>query len=419
MPPHASSVSRARALLRQALSGVADGMVDSAQLAVSEVVTNALVHAGTEVHLRARLDEKRLRVEVTDGSPHLPSAREHSVASGTGRGLHMVEESVDAWGSFPRGDGKVVWFEIRASGATSGRVPDRADPQSPHASQPTSQVVLLNVPLLMHLAWQEHASALLREFLLTGLEADEVAAFARHASASEAMSLLHEQVPVPELLDDPEAIMTTAVEPRVSAEKLVVDVPRSMVADFDTLDGMLTEATALAETGALLVPPTQPEVVAMRRWLCDQVRQQSLGLSDPHPWSSYIEDRRPNADDAEWRPDFIAGAESALLAMDEAGRVVAVSRRAAELLGYSSPDQLLWQPLLSIVPARYHQAHVAGTTLHMVNGRSPLLGKRVTVPVVLADGIESALDLEVQPRRQVDGRHVFVAEFFDQGIGSL
>src|SRR5687768_16417971 len=62
MPPHASSVRRARALMRETLTGAADSLVDDAELAVSEVVTNALVHAGTEVHVQARLDGERLRV---------------------------------------------------------------------------------------------------------------------------------------------------------------------------------------------------------------------------------------------------------------------------------------------------------------------------------------------------------------------
>ena len=422
MPPHASSVSKARALLREALAGATDTLLDSAQLAVSEVVTNALVHAGTEVHVQARVDSEGLRVEVADGSPQLPALRDYSIASGTGRGLHMVTESVDAWGSFARGPGKVVWFEIRVGDRAgsvdgAGREARRAEARPSRRETVDAELVLevelLNTPLLMHLAWQEHAAALLREFLLVALEDDEVAAFMRHATASEVMSVLHEQVPEPVLLDDPEAIMTTAVEPGVSAERVVIRVPRATVADFATLDAMLDEATALATSGALLVPPTQPEIAAMRRWICEQVRVQDQADGAARPWSTELAGSPPVARQTDrYEPVAISGSPRPLLAMDEAGDIVAVSASAAALLGYSEPSALCGERLLRIVPRRYHQAHVAGTTLHSTNGRNPLLGRRVSVPVVRADGEEVQLELQVQPRQLVDGRHVFIAEFF-------
>ena len=78
LPARAASAARARALVREALArdGATD-LVDTAQLAVSEVVTNALVHAGTAIELRIVLDPTGLRAEVTDGNPHLPSLRDY------------------------------------------------------------------------------------------------------------------------------------------------------------------------------------------------------------------------------------------------------------------------------------------------------------------------------------------------------
>ena len=48
-----------------------------------------------------------------------------------------------------------------------------------------------------------------------------------------------------------------------------------------------------------------------------------------------------------------------------------------------TPGELVGQRLISIIPTRFHQAHIAGFTLHLVNGRSPLIGNRVTVPVTV------------------------------------
>ncbi len=168
----------------------------------------------------------------------------------------------------------------------------------------------------------------------------------------------------------------------------------------------------LASSGALLVPPTQPEMAAMRRWVCAQVRQQDGTASAPVPWSPALAEADDTSRQLTWEPAVVAEADRALLAMDEAGRIVAVSRLAAELLGFADPDELRGERVLRLGPPRYHQAHVAGTTLHMTNGRDPLLGKRVTVPVVRANGEELTLDLEVQPRQLVEGKHVFIAEFF-------
>ena len=144
----------------------------------------------------------------------------------------------------------MVWFELHATPQEPSPAPEPADVGGTVPT--TAEVVLVelrNFPVLMHAAWQEHSSALLREFLLTGLTGDEMAALERHAAASEAMNILYEQVPEPELGDDPEAIMTTATEPGVSRERLVLSVPRHAVVAFDTLDAMLSEATDCAEAG--------------------------------------------------------------------------------------------------------------------------------------------------------------------------
>jgi PAS domain S-box-containing protein len=87
-----------------------------------------------------------------------------------------------------------------------------------------------------------------------------------------------------------------------------------------------------------------------------------------------------------------------------------VSRRACDLLGYSDPERLLGRRLVAIIPPRYHQAHLAGFTLHLLNGRSPLLGRTVNVPVLRGDGTEMASDLVVATHQLPDGRHFFIAQ---------
>lgn len=410
LPPVPGSAARARQVVRETLElARATRWVDDAALVLSEIVTNALVHAATQIQVRVTADPTRARVEVRDASPHLPVPRDYSTVSGTGRGLHIVSELTDDWGAFAEGGGKVVWFEMRGPSATQRNEELRAAPSD---ASDTVTVELCNFPLLLHAAWQEHAAALLREYLLVHLDEGELAPLARHAEASDAMNLLHEQVPALELAQDPEAIMSGAVEPLVSADHLALTVPRTSVPSFATLNSMLAEATAVAEAGLLLVPPTQPEVAEMRQWICTQVRDQSAGERGPRPWASPSTPSWPASPPLElaWNPEEIDDSERAQLAMNERSIIVAVSASAASFLGYPRSD-LVGRRIIQIVPLRYHQAHIAGTTMHITNGRSPLLGQRVTVPVVTADGSETTVAMMVEARLLAGGHKLFVADF--------
>jgi len=73
-----------------------------------------LLHAGTPLAVVVVLDGDRVRVEVLDGSARLPIRKHYSAMSGTGRGLMLVEQIAQEWGSEPitGGPGKVVWFEL-------------------------------------------------------------------------------------------------------------------------------------------------------------------------------------------------------------------------------------------------------------------------------------------------------------------
>jgi anti-anti-sigma factor len=104
---------------------------DELLLCISEVVTNAVLHAGTPKHLSIREDGPNLLVEVADGDPRMPVKRPHDLTSPTGRGLHFLDDLTVRWGCRPTEDGKVVWFEFApgADGheATPGEVTLAAD----------------------------------------------------------------------------------------------------------------------------------------------------------------------------------------------------------------------------------------------------------------------------------------------------
>jgi PAS domain S-box-containing protein len=349
-------------------------------------------------------------VEVEDGAAHLPTRRNFPDTAGTGRGLRLIEEVTDRWGVIARDPGKTVWFEIgEASPRTDGGETSAASVPLTHADEGSASVTLRQMPLLMHVAWQEHAATLLRELLLHSIE--EEGTFDHHAQASDALAVLAEQVPVPHLSDEPDALMDEAVEPDVTAEELVLQIPIGSVAHFHTLDVLLARAIREARAGRFLSPPTQPEIDEMRQWLCREVARQAAGDTTATPWVARADVRATLADQAQLtaRYEELAKDDEALLATDEASIIVAASRGALEILGYSRADQLLGRRVIVVVPARFHQAHIAGTTLHATNGRDTLLNLPITVPMVRADGTEVTVELEVRPQRVDDERRVFVA----------
>lgn len=85
---------------------------DRAELVVSELVTNAILHAHTDVWVRVTLLPEALRIEVADGSPARPLVRHYSRMATTGRGLSLVASVAREWGISPEGEGKVVWAEL-------------------------------------------------------------------------------------------------------------------------------------------------------------------------------------------------------------------------------------------------------------------------------------------------------------------
>lgn len=113
---HPSEVRRARALVRAALrrSGL-ERLLSPVELAVSELVTNALRHGRGEVGLTAAVQDDELRVEVADeggGRPVVRAAGPTPFDPG-GWGLQFVEQLADRWGSQIEEGHTRVWFTRR------------------------------------------------------------------------------------------------------------------------------------------------------------------------------------------------------------------------------------------------------------------------------------------------------------------
>ncbi|WP_326807605.1 ATP-binding SpoIIE family protein phosphatase [Streptomyces sp. NBC_01775] len=112
LPPEPRSVARARELAREQLAAWQLGALgDTAELLVSELVTNALRYGEGNIRLRLMLD-RTLVCEVWDAGQVQPRRRRAHDTDEGGRGLQLVDLLSSGWGSRRTPTGKAVWFQM-------------------------------------------------------------------------------------------------------------------------------------------------------------------------------------------------------------------------------------------------------------------------------------------------------------------
>jgi anti-sigma regulatory factor (Ser/Thr protein kinase) len=112
-PAEALSVCLARRLTRRTCTewGLG-GLCGDAQTVVSELVTNAVRHAGTPVQLTLSRIGDGLRVQVRDGSAVPARPRPSDPFDASGRGLQLVAALTTRWSTSRRESGKLVTADL-------------------------------------------------------------------------------------------------------------------------------------------------------------------------------------------------------------------------------------------------------------------------------------------------------------------
>ena len=122
----ASAVPAARRMVREVLHEHGkDELVESAELIVSELVGNVVLHVGGDLELSVLVGPDEVLLEVSDSSPLSPHLRVFSRTSSTGRGMRLVHSLSAEHGVRPRlpGDahsGKTIWVRLDAASSARG-----------------------------------------------------------------------------------------------------------------------------------------------------------------------------------------------------------------------------------------------------------------------------------------------------------
>ncbi|MFE1785909.1 ATP-binding protein, partial [Streptomyces sp. NPDC059506] len=94
-------------------------VVFATELIVSELLTNAIRYGGGPIQLRL-IRDRALTCEVFDGSSTSPRLRRAKSTDEGGRGLFLVAQLADRWGTRHTADGKVIWTEQSLDGDAPG-----------------------------------------------------------------------------------------------------------------------------------------------------------------------------------------------------------------------------------------------------------------------------------------------------------
>jgi anti-sigma regulatory factor (Ser/Thr protein kinase) len=297
LPAELESAVVARRLLSSVTGawGICDDVRQDGALAVSELVTNAVLHAGTQVRVEIRRLGTGVRIEVEDGNPNLPvvdAARPEDLLANrsmTGRGLALVAATCDRWGSEPRGGGKVTWAELGTGQRMVTSTPAPAyPPVPPPPAIPAGaaargvvrrtavagggrRVHLIGVPVALLLESTRQLSDLQREV--------QVMAMGRNAPPG----LEHViQAGRPCFTDidlwadsDRRAAESAAA---VGAERVDYElvVPDDAASRIEGIAAWLRRASSLLRRHLLTLPPSD-EVVAYRVWYGEEVLRQLAG----------------------------------------------------------------------------------------------------------------------------------------------
>jgi anti-sigma regulatory factor (Ser/Thr protein kinase) len=239
---------------------------DDGALAVSELVTNAVLHGREPVVLRLTLTQQCARVEVEDASPISPSFSMLDPTAVTGRGLMLISAASDRWGVEPVAEGKQVWFELLADGRAEELESDVdallaawGDDLAEDPAHEQVRVVLTDLDTELIARAEAHVEGLLRELCL--LVGDDVPPMIRRVARSVLQAAAGMDVMRADLKHQL-ALAVSAGQPLVDLRLTLRRDDAELVRDYSHA---VDEADRLSRAGRLLTAPAPAELSEARQ----------------------------------------------------------------------------------------------------------------------------------------------------------
>ncbi|HET9075819.1 MAG TPA: ATP-binding protein [Acidimicrobiales bacterium] len=303
LPAELESVVAARRLLASSSAawGLEECACNDGALAISELVTNSVLHAGTAVGIRICRLGAGMRIEVRDDDPRLPivdAARPEDLLSNrsmTGRGLALVAAICDRWGCEPLGRGKVIWAEVGTgrrlvAAAPAPAFPTPAPPPVVSAEAlswgalTTSaltaggrRVHLVGIPVELLLESARHMSDLQREMQVMSMD---------RTAPPEVEQVVQAGKPWVTDIDRWVNVDRRAAERALARGERTVDVevvvPEDIARRIDGIAAWVCHTASVVLRRYLLTLPAPDEVVAYRRWYGEEIMAQ-IGGRPPRP----------------------------------------------------------------------------------------------------------------------------------------
>lgn len=283
-----------------------DDLAECAEVGVSELVTNALLHGEPPTRLQLRGTTEHPRIEVSDGSvvPPQPGSRAGGIdldafdldafdsgaaddiditeLGGFGRGLDIVSRASIAWGAVIEEDGKTVWFEPAAEFSDDAGA-DFQLMAPPVTGEPRTRmgevaIQVKGVPVHAFSRFQRHYRDLRREIRLLALAHENDYPLAKVLSEHfNALEMPLRSGMGREQVDE-------ALEDGRDSIDLRLRMPPLVARQIGELIDLLDAADDFSRAERLLTAPRSPEQRAFQIWFLSEFRRQAAGAA-PQPWS--------------------------------------------------------------------------------------------------------------------------------------
>jgi anti-sigma regulatory factor (Ser/Thr protein kinase) len=296
LEPDPESVRKARAWVRDVLSRLQrEDIVGPAEVGVSELVTNAILHGAPPISVRVRGTRDHPRVEIRDASVRPPTVNvemteEENLLATFGRGLGLVALHSAAWGAELTPEGKVVWFEPSDEPPDdddlSGEVFDldqTVQDRIAAAGLPDNpvRVQIVDLPVAIYTRWRRRYYELGRELRLLALAHGHTYPVA--TDLSEIFLQAEKERRLTRGIQQFERALTSGRD-RVTFELLV---PESMPETMARLTATLERADEFCREQRLLVLAATPLEKRLQEWFLGEFGRQAAG-EEPLPWTGPV-----------------------------------------------------------------------------------------------------------------------------------